>query len=1135
MKVPYVIDNRKCKMADVLNALLKDNERRSMDSATAFFNIGGYEVLANGLKGLGSFRLLIGKEIKDPEKLGIVSDKKMLTRELIEDVETLPFTESTLRTVEDLIGFLGRESVGVRVSKDDFQHSKCYLFYSDKSVASGTFDRMRPIIGIVGSSNFTRAGLTTNKELNVSHKIILDHDEIDDKEARALIDWHPELRCQELNAPDPERRVYKSEVGARALNELAEWYEGEWGAAEDFKQDLITLLDASKFGHKEYTPFQIYMKSLYARHKDDIEEEAKDPGKQTAVELATFQEHAVIKAKKILKAHYGVLIGDSTGLGKTWIGKRLLEDYAYHQRQKAVVVCPASLRPMWDRELKKVTISATILSQEEIGRGEFDPTPYLDADIFLVDESHNFRNPISQRYLNLDRMLTANNKYGKAGQRKRVILMTATPVNNDLFDLYHQLNLVAMNDRAHFAAAGIGDMHRYFLNARRTAVGKSSGGDVSDLLDMVAVRRTRSFIRRAYPDATINGVRIEWPERQLHTVHYDIEKVYNVGQKKHPDMNIYESIVVGIESLSLAPYNLESYKKDLSKVDEMNMGREKALVGIAKTRYLKRFESSVQAIRISVKRALEFLRTFESYVLDGKVLSSRDFYKLRQYIDVEDEDDATPESVAGKMDAAEEAKEFLSALPKLDPKDYDLRRLHEAIQSDIRILTTIWDAIKDITPDKDAKLIELKAILSKDLKGKKVLLFTYYRDTARYLFKNLADDGSKKFLESAGNPCIKVIDSSTKNREDLIRKFAPISNEAPYVSGTEDEIDIMVSTDVLSEGQNLQDCGILLNYDLHWNPMRMVQRAGRIDRIGAQFKHLHIHNMWPDDKLDRLLGLVESLNNKIAQVDSTGFHDTSVLGEAVHPKVFNTLRKIRDEDGSVIDEIEEESDLASGEMAIEELRRFLFEGGEELMKNLPDGIHSGLERLHCRGTFFHFSAIPKGSETKFHFLRYYDATIDRVIDNALTIGDLIACKIDTPRVMPKHHEPFIAQEKVIEAILRAQDEAMGASIAPAKPDPLQNTALVKLQEIASHRAVDRKEVLDLAKFLSKPLGKSHLRVLSSVLDDFYKTNAENTYIAKLKSLRKEVMGTGPVTGINGKPLIRVQREDLHLVCFEYIV
>lgn len=224
MKIPYVIDNRKVLMSDLLNSLLEESKGCSADIATAFFNVGGYDVLRDELRDIGSFRMLIGKEINDSEKIGLVPDTDKVAYGMIRDVESLPFDETTLKLVEDLVEFLGRDSVAVKVSRNDFQHSKCYLYYRDKPVSPGTFDRMRPIVGIVGSSNFTRAGLTSNKELNICHKIILDQDEIDDHDARATIAWHPELKGHILNAGHEERRIYKSEVGARALIELSEWY-----------------------------------------------------------------------------------------------------------------------------------------------------------------------------------------------------------------------------------------------------------------------------------------------------------------------------------------------------------------------------------------------------------------------------------------------------------------------------------------------------------------------------------------------------------------------------------------------------------------------------------------------------------------------------------------------------------------------------------------------------------------------------------------------------------------------------------------------------------------------------------------------------------------------------------------------
>ena len=177
------------------------------------------------------------------------------------------------------------------------------------------------------------------------------------------------------------------------------------------------------------------------------------------MELPEFQEDAVRKARRILAKYDGVLIGDSVGMGKTWIGKKLLEDYAYHQRMKALVVCPASLREMWHRELASATIAAQVLSQEELGRsdGRLDLSEYSDVDVILIDESYNFRSRGAQRYQNLEALIAANRGRGRSGLHTKVILLTATPINNNIFDLYNQIMLFAQNNRSYFAGAGIGD------------------------------------------------------------------------------------------------------------------------------------------------------------------------------------------------------------------------------------------------------------------------------------------------------------------------------------------------------------------------------------------------------------------------------------------------------------------------------------------------------------------------------------------------------------------------------------------------------------------------------------------------------------------------------------------------------
>jgi hypothetical protein len=551
MKIPYVIDNKKHTLADVLNSLLKDHSGRSLDIASAFFSIKGFELLRENLENLGSFRLLLGLEPKTGLNIGLHPEDNPLPKLLSENLEEEEFNQKNMQLVEDIIRYLQRQEVEVRLVSKGFLHAKCYLLYGDKPSGQGfLFERFQPIIGIVGSSNFTFPGLTSNRELNLCHRVILDPDEGEDDKALKMVSFLSEEKSNPRITPK-NRQLLKSEIGARAIMQLVEWFDDEWNNARDFKDEFIELLDASKFGKKEYTPYQVYMKALFEYFKDDLE--AVDSGEtRSAVELTEFQDDAVKKARKILARYDGVMVADSVGLGKTWIGKKLLEDFAYHKRMKAIVICPASLRQMWREELGNVSIAAHILSQEELGQKDFEAERYGDADILLIDESHNFRSKSAQRYENLERVISHNGGRGRDGSRKKAILLTATPINNDLFDLYHQFNFIFQGDRSYFAAAGIGDVYKFFLHARRESRNGSDILPLFNLLEEVVIRRTRPFIRKAYPEATINGKKVSFPDRKLKTVRYNLEATYS---------GIYQSIVNGIENLTLAPYNLESIKK----------------------------------------------------------------------------------------------------------------------------------------------------------------------------------------------------------------------------------------------------------------------------------------------------------------------------------------------------------------------------------------------------------------------------------------------------------------------------------------------------------------------------------------------------------------------------------------------
>ncbi|GHO76460.1 hypothetical protein KSD_42310 [Ktedonobacter sp. SOSP1-85] len=1146
-ELPFVIDNQQYMMSDVLNTLLEHHQEHALDIATAYFNIGGWRLLHERLIALASFRLLLGDEPEAGADIGLREIGAKPVKRLIQELSEVSFNEQTLRLVETLVAFLRQDSVQVRRYTSSFLHAKCYLFYNDSD-----FARFSPHTAIVGSSNFTRAGLYTSKELNLVHRAALLPEEIDPERLKGIME-RPERK--QLTQMDEAQRVLAGNVpGLLAMNQLSQWYEQHWESSQDFKAELLELLNASKFGQKEYSPYQVYMKAIYEYFRDDLETEQEGkPVARSAVELSEFQEDAVKKARKILARYDGVMVADSVGLGKTWIGKKLLEDYAYHLRYKAVVICPAALQKMWHDELLNASIAAQIVTQEALGREEFDLHSVADADVILIDESHNFRNHATQRYENLERLLAANQRRGGIShERKKIILLTATPINNGVFDLYNQINLFTGGDRSYFAAAGIGDLQRYFAVARQMSRQRESSIALFNLLEEVVIRRTRPFIKKAYPDAMINGQPIHWPERRLRTIRYHLEHAYS---------GIYGQIVDGIEMLRLAPYRLETYKKKGVERDQFEEGREEALVGIFKSRYLKRFESSIEAFRISVRRALEFLETFESYILDGKVLDSASFQKAMRFLSREDEEDdatAMPNSRADDLDANVEARQFLEGLPTLEASQYDLKRLHKDIRKDVDALRVIWQRINLITPRNDAKLARLKELLAGELKGQKVLIFTYYKDTARYLYRELcADDAaSEQWRSEAGNPHIRRMDSGadTKERARLVAQFAPIANKRTDIMGTDDEIDILISTDVLSEGQNLQDCGVLINYDLHWNPTRMIQRAGRIDRLGTSFETLWVHNMFPDDGLEQLLNLVESLSRKISEIDRNGLLDASILGEVVHPQNFNTLKRIAEEDGSVIEEQEQFAELVSSEFLLQHLKDLLGQGLLQSLTDLPDGIHSGLRRRGAKGVFFYFTAQEKkrrqsGAALNFerrqvtttgkkqHFWRYIDlvdgsADYGEIEENRYLITNLIQCQPDTPRIAPVRGEVniFELQEKVIASILQSSAEQVAREEAPRVLDPIQQTVASVLKRYLNHPGVQRQEVIAALQRVNVPQPRVYTRTLRKAYDTFKRDGQMTNLLSTVLSIGEQ----SPTREQDQEKTERIRREDLKLICFEYV-
>jgi hypothetical protein len=542
----------------------------------------------------------------------------------------------------------------------------------------------------------------------------------------------------------------------------------------------------------------------------------------------------------------------------------------------------------------------------------------------------------------------------------------------------------------------------------------------------------------------------------------------------------------------------------------------------------------VAAFRISVGRALAFFKTFEALLDEGKLLNSSDFRHALRYLEPEAgdiqhpwDDVAAPRSRAEALNDHTEARAILEELPALDREQYDLARLREAVEHDIEELTDIWERIEPITPERDAKLQAIKELLTGELRGQKVVLFAYYKDTARYLYRELMED--EAFLAAAGEPRVAIMDGEVKpstRRRRLVR-FAPRANDRPELAG-EEEIDLMVSTDVLSEGQNLQDCGHLVNYDLHWNPTRMVQRAGRIDRIGSTFETLWVYNVFPEKGLERLLQLVASLQQKITTIDKFGMLEASVLGEVVHPRTFNHLRRIADEDGSVLDELEAESELASSEFLLASLQDALASGDLDL-EGLPDGIHSGREREGYRGLFFYFTAPAVDGKERRHFWRYYDLASGQILDNRYEIANLIRCGPDEPRVVGEGVDVFEIQERVIADVLSSVEHRQAVEAAPKILDDVQQLAATVLQAQRNNPALPARAVDAALQTLREPLPGAYVKDLREAYEAYQRDGDVEALLAAVQELETAAEQEPEAAAAD-----QLTREDLHLVCWEYV-
>jgi superfamily II DNA or RNA helicase len=915
--LPNIFDNIDLHLLDELRSTLAE-QATAADISVGYFNLRGWSRLGDRVDRFSGAddsccRLLIGMQ-RAPEELmresqrlhhddyldgpAIARMRRTAAQRFKEQIEFGVPTAAAETTLRQLAMQLRARKVRVKLFLRHTLHAKLYLIRHP--------DRKAPLIGYVGSSNLTFSGLQDQGELNVD--------------------------------------VVESD----AAQKLQMWFNDRWSdpLAYDISDDLAELIETSWASEKLVKPYHVYLKMAY-----HLCQEAREGEREFAVPdilrevLLDFQAEAVSLAAHYLHRRGGVLLGDVVGLGKTLMAIAIARIFQEDDNSNTLVICPPKLVPMWQWHIAQYRIAGAAMS---LGSVIEDLERLPRYRLVVIDESHNLRNREGKRYAAIREYIERNDS--------RVLLLTATPYNKQYTDLSNQLRLFLDDQRdlrvrpeqyfQGWAAQGFNEadfMARFQASPRTLRAFEQSRfpDDWRDLMRLFLVRRTRQFIIRNYATfdeqrqrhfVTLNGQPSYFPVRQPKTLAFTLDE-----QDPHDQYaRLYQaSVVQVIEDLALPRYELAAYVNDAAaksasateKEQLENLARGgRRLIGFSRTNLFKRLESSGQSFLLSIERHI--LRNMVTlYALEqGKPIpiGTQDAALLDMSVtDVDDEvpasDEVADEQVANDeqrtLDASVPVDAGLSAYQAraaqvyqvywtqfrrrfkwLDPKFFK-PGLKRALKADAQALTSVLQQARAWRPDQDAKLAELHRLLIELHQREKVLVFTQFADTAEYLGEQLQRRGLRDMAVATGQ---------AGDPTALARRFSPTTNGG--LRPGENELRVLVATDVLGEGQNLQDAHIVVNYDLPWAIIRLIQRAGRVDRIGQQADTILAYSFVPAEGVERIIRLRKRLYQRLQQNQEVIGTDETFFGEDAE----NHLRDLYTERSSVLeDDADEDVDLAS--------------------------------------------------------------------------------------------------------------------------------------------------------------------------------------------------------------------------------
>lgn len=832
---------------------------KSIDIATGYFEIGALLVLNDEWKQLDTIRILMGDEVSKRTKHAFADGLREINDKLDKSIESQKIKDDFLTGAPAVVEAIRSGQIKCRVCRGEKFHAKAYITHAKLEVVGAS--------ALVGSSNFTYPGLTENIELNV----------------------------QITGAP---------------VKVLQEWYEEHWSKAEDVSPEVLKVIERHT---RDYSPFDVYAKALNeligASHLTDPEWLSAGPengGSCIYPILDKYQQDGFHELLKISDKYNGAFLCDGVGLGKTYIGLMLIEYLAVRQRRRVVLLTPKSAgSQMWTPLLERyfshlsgpwgsnmLSLYHTDLLRD--GRQK-DVDAIAKSDVVIIDEAHHFRNTGIRGVKEEDG--SRQSRYWRLFDLvdgKKIFFLTATPVNNKLLDLQHMMELFTRHKAGYFADLGIHSLPGHFKvmekNLEKLVDAQSDDGGIEtneaeaekvllgdDLFRKLVVQRSRGYVIKSQKQA--GGSLAMFPTRSDPKVAgYSIKKVYG-GLLEMIEQAFSKSkplFALGVY------YPLAYYKGSDTSIDPLKQGRQKEVVSLIRIQFLKRFESSVHAFDMSCQNLLiKLLVWMEAHCKtdnEKKRLTKwkNRFDKLLTRIrlsqpDRFDEDEDEP---LIPTDMIEDIKER-------SRDEYKVDEIINDTFDDLNELAEFLNSVGKIDPKSDDKLQALIKLLKTDpvMSKNKVLIFTEFTTTARYL---------RDQLETAGFTALDEVDGNNADRQGVIRKFAPYYNGAS--SGTLakeglEETRILISTDVLAEGLNLQDSTRIINYDLHWNPVRLMQRIGRVDRRMSpevEVKILADHpeqktirgkieywNFLPPEELDDLLKLYGRVAKKTLRISKT--------------------------------------------------------------------------------------------------------------------------------------------------------------------------------------------------------------------------------------------------------------------------